>query len=713
MDRGKFLAIGFIVLAATLVSFAAMAAVPNLINYQGQLIDVAGPVTDPAVPMVFRIYDTDTGGTPLWEESQTVDVQNGIYNVLLGSGTRNTSYGYFDPSLFSGENRWFEVVVDGELLEPRQRVTSVAFAMKSADSDFLEGFDSGDFSKIGHHHDTQYVNEGQTSSVNSAMIANFSITAADIQDGATRLEILDDDGPGSSLDADFLDGYTSSYFMPATTDKWVNITGDTMTGALNMVTTGTSINVDANTTNTHVYGVRVDADQSAANNYYIYGLYSDTDSSAASGYTYGTYSNAAGNYYSYGVLGIGTSVTRTAYGLYGQASLPSGNNYPSYGLTGSANTYGNGHAYGTSTSAYHYGTSGTAFGTYSYANGSDNGDAYGVSSTAYKSSSDTSGTAYGGYFTGDNDRSTGNSYGLYGRALGTGGTNYGVYALAQNGNTNYGVFGKGTTYGGNFESDSTGVRAQGVYTGIYATATSTSTAAKNAGYFYTNGVGNSVYGRADGENGIGLHGYGQGANGTGVKAWGRAKGLQAQSWGSGSYGVYATSTNVALYASSGVYAAEFRGNVIIKEWGSGNTVMELGAGLDYAEGFDVSDEFKIEPGTVLIIDSENPGKLTKSKKAYDKRVAGIVAGAKGQGSGIRLGAGQFDYDVALAGRVFCKVDATYGAVEPGDILTTSDTPGYAMKSMDPNRDHGAILGKAMEPLEDGQRGQILVLVTLQ
>jgi hypothetical protein len=90
-----------------------------------------------------------------------------------------------------------------------------------------------------------------------------------------------------------------------------------------------------------------------------------------------------------------------------------------------------------------------------------------------------------------------------------------------------------------------------------------------------------------------------------------------------------------------------------------------------------------------------------------------VAGAEGLGSGVRLGAEDFDYDVALAGRVYCYVDATAAAVEPGDLLTTSATPGYAMKATDHARAQGAILGKAMEGLEKGQRGLVLVLVTLQ
>jgi len=80
---------------------------------------------------------------------------------------------------------------------------------------------------------------------------------------------------------------------------------------------------------------------------------------------------------------------------------------------------------------------------------------------------------------------------------------------------------------------------------------------------------------------------------------------------------------------------------------------------------------------------------------------------------VRVAAGQFDCDVSLAGRVYCNVDAAYGAVSPGDLLTTSPTPGHAMVAKDPLQAQGAILGKAMSKLAEGEKGQILVLVTLQ
>jgi len=174
-------------------------------------------------------------------------------------------------------------------------------------------------------------------------------------------------------------------------------------------------------------------------------------------------------------------------------------------------------------------------------------------------------------------------------------------------------------------------------------------------------------------------------------------------------------SGIGLYAKGGANgcAAEFQGKVIIRSWESATPILEFGEGLDYAEGFSLADGLQAPPGTVLIIDEANPGRLTLTTLPYDKRVAGIVAGAHGLGSGVRLGGEKFTHSLALAGRVYCQVEATEAGVEPGDLLTTSSIPGFAMKAKDRNKACGAVLGKAMESLPKGKRGYILVLVTLQ
>lgn len=170
---------------------------------------------------------------------------------------------------------------------------------------------------------------------------------------------------------------------------------------------------------------------------------------------------------------------------------------------------------------------------------------------------------------------------------------------------------------------------------------------------------------------------------------------------------------VGIGTSSPVTPLDVKGNITVRDETSGEIAVELGTGLDYAEGFDVSEINNVEPGTVMCIDPENPGKLKISDSSYDCKVVGIVAGANQLGSGIILGSEAYDVSVALAGRVYCNVDATLQAIQAGDMLTTSAIPGYAMKVTDREKAQGAILGKAMENLHKGSKGQILVLVTLQ
>jgi hypothetical protein len=148
--------------------------------------------------------------------------------------------------------------------------------------------------------------------------------------------------------------------------------------------------------------------------------------------------------------------------------------------------------------------------------------------------------------------------------------------------------------------------------------------------------------------------------------------------------------------------------------------LQILGGADLAEPFDLTPDASGEapdPGMVVSIDPAHPGLLCLSNRPYDSRVAGVISGANGLEPGVVLESeGQPHADgahpVAMSGRVWCWVDATLGAVRPGDLLTTSGTPGLAMRAADRDRAPGAILGKAMTPLASG-RGLVLVLVSLQ
>ncbi|MBK7353404.1 MAG: hypothetical protein IPI97_01275 [Nitrosomonas sp.] len=164
--------------------------------------------------------------------------------------------------------------------------------------------------------------------------------------------------------------------------------------------------------------------------------------------------------------------------------------------------------------------------------------------------------------------------------------------------------------------------------------------------------------------------------------------------------------------SSG-FAGFFDGNVwVSKKLTVGDDIVLANA--DCAEDFNVAGEVKVEPGTVMVLGNE--GALFESHQAYDKRVAGVISGAGTYKPGIVLDKQQSEtgnrQPVALMGKVFCKVDAQFGAIEVGDLLTTSPTLGHAMKVDDPMKSLGAMIGKALSPLKEGQ-GMIPILIALQ
>ncbi len=146
-------------------------------------------------------------------------------------------------------------------------------------------------------------------------------------------------------------------------------------------------------------------------------------------------------------------------------------------------------------------------------------------------------------------------------------------------------------------------------------------------------------------------------------------------------------------------------------------VLEITGGSDLSEQFDIGNTSALtKPGMVVSIDPNCPGQLTLSGKAYDRKVAGVISGAGGVNTGMLMGQSgskaDGEHPVALIGRVYVWADATSEPIVPGDLLTTSDRPGHAMKVTDHELATGAILGKAMTGLSEGT-GLILTLVTLQ
>jgi hypothetical protein len=183
------------------------------------------------------------------------------------------------------------------------------------------------------------------------------------------------------------------------------------------------------------------------------------------------------------------------------------------------------------------------------------------------------------------------------------------------------------------------------------------------------------------------------------------------------FGVFASSDNhfaikavskngVGLSAEGTRLAAFFRGDVEV----TGDIRFING---DFAEEFDIQHAHTVEPGTVMVLNAE--GGLQSSQQAYDQRVAGVISGAGNYKPAIILdqqASAEDRLPLALVGKAYCKVDAQYASIEVGDLLTTSPTPGHAMKVNDPFKAFGAVIGKALRPPAAGQ-GMVPILIALQ
>ncbi len=166
--------------------------------------------------------------------------------------------------------------------------------------------------------------------------------------------------------------------------------------------------------------------------------------------------------------------------------------------------------------------------------------------------------------------------------------------------------------------------------------------------------------------------------------------------------------------------------------------------MDLAETFAVSEA--VEPGDVLVVDRQSKGRYMRSRDAGDAGVVGVVASDPGVLLGgdvsrvlqespelaAALGEARSALDkeaeraawaelelrfqashaaVALSGTVRVKVDAGYGAIEPGDLLISSPTAGHAMRASDPVPP-GTVIGKALESIDKGT-GTIRMIVMLR
>jgi hypothetical protein len=282
--------------------------------------------------------------------------------------------------------------------------------------------------------------------------------------------------------------------------------------------------------------------------------------------------------------------------------------------------------------------------------------------------------------------------GVFGQSKGTG-----VWGESQ---TWMGVYGKSssTTGGAGVMGEAVGAGVLGkssTWHGVYGETVSTTPGASGV-MGEAHGPGSGLVGKSEG--GEGMHAETQSVGAPAVAA----------------YNLNPRGTGAAVYAKkegSVGHAGFFDGDVhVTRTISVEGDVMLLNA--DCAEEFVVEDPAVVSPGAVMVIGEA--GAAAPCRDPYDRRVLGVVSGAGGLRPGLILdGQGGVDRrPITLVGKVYCLVDAAYGAIAPGDLLTTSSTSGHAMRASDLRHASGALLGKALQGLGQG-RGVIPILAMLQ
>lgn len=679
--------------AAAVVSAAPALAVPlsATFTYQGQLVLNGTPV-DGAADLSFQLFNAPVAGAAVGVASQHLNqsVNDGLFTVdAVNPGA----------SVFDGTELWVEIsarVPAGGgawvVLSPRQRVSATPYAMHSMRPWITDGNDiyfDGTFVGIGTNNPARRLHVETTTG--EAIYARATAAAGD----NTGVLGLSDSPIGQG------------------------VTGYATSGS------GLAIGVSGLTDSSSGRGVQGIA---TANNGTNYGIWGDAQGDAGRG-----------------VFGIASNVNGTNYGVFGEANGPSGAGV--FGLADSSNNFATADGVrGQSNAVFGAGVHGVA--------NHATGNTYGIRGSA------VSPNGYAGFFEG-RGKFTGrlgvgptpvldgplarlhvvtNSIGLVDTAL------QNDDLVVEDTDARINLFSTGDGNGGSAIAFAEADSVFGDLVNKWTIIRETEAGGAGNGLRFTFGTNldpfsnpTRVYFGDDGRVGIGTlspnmeltvsggaHVTGSVGIGTGnpeVKLH-IAGGADANLIGGG-YIVCGSTSNLnvvidnnEIMARNDLAAANLTlnnngGDVIIAPQGTTRVrVLEI-TGADLAEKFPASEELK--PGMVTAIDPANPGKLCLARGAYNRGVAGVVSGANNFSAGAVLGnlpgcAGA--PPIALSGRVWVNCDAGEGAIQLGDLLTSSDTPGHAMKVTDFARAQGACIGKAMTSLPSGH-GLVLVLVSLQ
>ncbi len=136
------------------ISQVHASSAPNILNYQGRLLNANGvPISSSSASISFAIYTNISAGTCVWSNDsgtchsntpasivpRTVTLTDGLFSENLGDTAASPAYSAISDSTFNNAALYLEVIVGGETLSPRKQLVAAPYAMNS---DTLDGFDS-------------------------------------------------------------------------------------------------------------------------------------------------------------------------------------------------------------------------------------------------------------------------------------------------------------------------------------------------------------------------------------------------------------------------------------------------------------------------------------------------------------------------------------------------------------------------------------------
>ena len=727
------------------------ATVPRLVKFSGTLHDVQGKPLTGITGITFALYADESGGSPLWLETQNVTPDaNGHYTVSLGA----TQSDGLPMELFSsGEARWLGVQPSGQPEQPRVLLLSVPYALKAADAETVGGLPASAF-----------VLAAPPSGGPSPSPEN----------GGTPAPVV---APANPVDPDTI----TKNFIPLFADNAGTLGNSTLfqsgsgsSAKIGVGTTAPSATLDVKGATALRGNVTLPAtgtaNATAGKNSQPFNLgasvfNSTTQSPVAQTFRWqaepvgNNTANASGSLNLLYATGSGQPM-ETGFNIAsnGQLTFAPGQTFPGTGTITSV-------------------TAGTDL-----TGGGNSGDVTLNLDTTKTDARYAQLSAMNSFLTSQSilgnlsvnnangDGITAMSQTVSGKAISaTSDSGYGVYATASNGVGVYATSNLGGVFGISTQSSGTGV-----------VGLNTDTTGTNQGF--------GVLGRADGPNGIGVAGFTTSDTGARVGVMGftdsttgspilvegfspngtspipfAAVGPSGQVFSVTATGEVTSNSSSANNAASftkdsltspGTLAAlqaENAGSNGEVAWlahtqsGNHSAVVKLVlptsstsnflechipdgtrkchittagtfvAGSDFAEALPVHSQRELyEPGDVLVMSSDGKS-VQRTTVRYSRRVVGVYSTRPAVLGAEKGGVSRVDADdvpVAITGIVPAKVTTENGPIQVGDLLVTSSRPGYAMRATNPRQMLGAVVGKAMEPLAAGS-GAIKVLVILR